>query len=336
MVVFAVVFVLRMAADVAPSTRWLRWTTPFGWSERIAPLTRNDLGPLGPALVTVLVLCGTAVALSARRDTGVGLLGSRDVARLRRFGLGSAFGLAVRQERATLAAWCTGVFASGLMLGVITKVTTDAVPESFNDTLDKFGVHGSLVRQYLGVAFLLIATIVALLPAGQIGAAADEETSGRLVHVLTRATRRRDWFVGRLVLAAAAIVIAAVLAGFGTWLGAQVQGVHLGLATLIGAGLNVVPVALVALGIGAVVCAIVPRRAASAVYIVVLGSIVVDLSASLVSDLHGLEHLSLFHYMALAPAAQVSATGIVATTGAGVALCALATWLFCRRDFSSS
>jgi ABC-2 type transport system permease protein len=335
MVVFGVAFVLRMVADSSAGTRWLLWTTPFGWSERMRPLTDNNVGPLVPALVTVLVLGGVAVALASRRDVGDGLLASRDVARLRPFGLGSAFGLTVRRELAPLSGWLVGAFASGLMLGVIAKITTGSVPKSLDDTLDKFGVHGTLVQQYLGVAFLLVATIVALLPAGQVGAAADEETSGRLVHVLARATRRRDWFGGRLALAAAAVVLASLVAGLGTWFGAAVQHVDLGFWSMLGAGLNVAPIALVALGIGAVACAISPRRAGAAVYALVIWSIVIDLSASLVSGLHGLQYLSLFHYMALVPAHRADALQLTLVTVLAAVLCTGATIAFCRRDLKA-
>jgi ABC-2 type transport system permease protein len=333
-VVFAVAFALRMIADAGPGTRWLRWATPFGWSELIHPLTQNNLGPIVPMFVAVLALCAIAVALSSRRDAGAGVLASRDVARLRPFGLGSAFGLTLRRELPVLSAWATGALATGLMFGVIAKVTADQVPKSFKDTLDKFGVHGRLSDQYLGVAFLLVAAIVALLPAGQVGAAADEETSGRLVHVLTRRTRRTGWFAGRLALAGTAVVVAGFLAGLGTWLGATSQGLHLALSTTIGAGLNVVPTALVALGFGAVALAVVPRSAATVVYSVTIWSFVVDLSASLLPKLHWLERLSLFHYMALAPATNPDPWTLTVTTAAAATLCVIATLLFRRRDLN--
>jgi hypothetical protein len=41
------------------------------------------------------------------------------------------------------------------------------------------------------------------------------------------------------------------------WLGAQSQGVHLPFSRMVGAGLNVVPTALAALGIGALVLSVV-------------------------------------------------------------------------------
>jgi putative exporter of polyketide antibiotics len=244
--------------------------------------------------------------------------------------------MTLRRELAPRVAWCAGAFAAGLMLGFIAKVTADSVPKSFKDTLDKFGVHGTLVQQYLGVAFLLVATIVALLPAGQVGAAGDEETSGRLVHLLTRTTRRRDWFGGRLALAAAAVVLASLLAGIGTWLGAAAQHIDLGFWSMLSAGLNVAPTALVALGVGALVCSISPRNAATAVYAIVIWSIVVDLSASLVTGLHGLDYLSLFHYMTLVPAHSAEPGQLTVMTLLAIALCTAATFVFCRRSLSTS
>ncbi len=44
--VLAVSFVLRMIADSGSGTRWLAWTTPFGWSEHVHPFTRNDVRPV--------------------------------------------------------------------------------------------------------------------------------------------------------------------------------------------------------------------------------------------------------------------------------------------------
>ena len=201
------------------------------------------------------------------------------------------------------------------------------------DTLDKFGVQGSFVSQYFGVAFLLVATVVALLPAGQVGAAADEETSGRLVHVLTRTTRRtRVGSPGGSRLGRGSHRCVGLLAGVGSWLGAKSQGVDVSFTSMLGAGLNVVPIAFVALGVGAVVLSIVPRAAATTVYSIVVWSLVVDLSASLVSGLGWLEHVSLFHYMALAPAQSLEPAALAVTTAVAVGLCVAATSRFCHRD----
>ena len=332
--VFGVAFVLRMVGDAGRGTRWVLWATPFGWTELMAPFTENDLRPLLPAALCVTVLALAAVNLAARRDVGDGLLSSRDVAPIRPFGLRSPEGLAARLSIPVLVAWCAGATLTGLVLGIIAKITATSVP-SMTDMLGRFGVEGAFVNQYLGVAFLLVASVVALLPAGQIGAACDEEVSGRLVHLLVSPTTRRRWFVGHVTITAIAVVAAGLLAGVGTWVGAVSQGVDLDPASTIGAGLNVVPTALVALGIGAVGLSIAPRAASRAVYAVIIWSLLIDLLASMVSSLTWLGHLSLFHYLALAPAQPVELRTIAATLGVALALCALATVRFTRRDIAT-
>jgi ABC-2 type transport system permease protein len=104
--IFGVIFAIRMIADSGPSTRWLLWATPFGWTERMRPLTDNDLWPLVPAGAAVLVLGAAAIVLASKRDTGDGVLASRDVVPLRPFGLRSAFGMTARLELPVLVAWC--------------------------------------------------------------------------------------------------------------------------------------------------------------------------------------------------------------------------------------
>jgi ABC-2 type transport system permease protein len=330
--VFGVAFVLRMMADSGPGTHWLLWTTPFGWSELMSPFSANDSWPLLPTAFATVGLAAGAIALAARRDAGDGVLASQDVTPVRPFGLRTQFGLSARLELPGLSGWCVGALAAGLSFGIIAKMTTASIPPSMADTLDKFGVRGSFVDQYFGVVFLLVATIVALLPAGQVGAACDEETSGRSVHLMARPVRRSAWLGGRLALGAVGIVAAAVLAGLGAWLGARTQGLDVGLVRMLGAGANVIPTALVALGIGAVVLAVAPRAAAGAVYGVVIWSLLVDLLGSMVAGLAWTEHLSLFHYMALAPAQAAEARTLAVTAAVGAALCVLATVLFDRRD----
>lgn len=332
MAVFGVLFVVRMASDSGPSAHWLRWASPFGWVELVDPFGSPDLRPLLLAAVATGLLAVAAVAGASRRDAGDGLLASTDTAPMSRRGLGSTLGLTIRLDLGVLVAWCTGALVTGLSLGLVAKVADTSIPDSMASTLDRFGARGSFVEQYLGVAFLMVATVVALIPAGQLGAAAAEEGSGRLVHVLAGPVRRRSWICGRLGVALVAIVVAGVLAGIGTWLGALSQGVSVDLATMLGAGLNVVPTAVLVLGLGSVVLALAPRAAAISVYVLVIGSLLIDLVADMVSGLHWLGRASVFHYLALAPGTPVEASTVAITTLLGLALCGAAIALFERRD----
>lgn len=330
--VFGVSFLLRMVADSGHRASWLLWTTPFGWIERTRPLTHPDWRPMVLSAVAVAALVTLAVRLSARRDLGAAVLASADSREVRPFGLGSPGGLLVRLEWPVLIGWLAGTALAGLAYGVIADVASKAIQGGTNDMLDRLGAHGSVTRQYFGVVFLLLATLVALIPAGQLGAAADDEDDGRLELVLAQPVRRRTVLLQRLGLTAAAMVAAALLGSLAAWAGARSQGVPIGFATLAGAGLNVLPVAFLVLGVGALVLAFWPRLAGPAVYAAVAWSLVVYLLASLVDPVRWLQGLSAFHYLSLAPAEPVELTTTLGTSVVAVGLLVAAVLVAGRRD----
>lgn len=333
--IFGATFVLRMLADAGPSTHWISWTTPFGWIELMAPFTQNNAWPLIPTVLSIAGLSIASLILASRRDAGVGILTSHDRTQLRPFGLSSALGLSARLDLAVLGAWCAGAVASGFALGMIAKITTVAVPSSIDTALQKFGVQGSFTKQYFSIAFIFIAVVAALIPASQLGAAGEEETSGRLVQIVTSPVSRSAWIGGRLALTAAAIVAAGILGSFGAWLGAVSQGVSLDLPQLLLAGVNVVPIALVSLGIGAVVFSLAPRFAARAVYVVIIWSALAYILGPIVFHADWMTRVSLFHYMALAPANNPQVSTLALTTAVAAALCGVAVLLFKHRDIHS-
>ena len=328
-------FVLRMASDAGDRTAWLAWLTPFGWAELVHPYTRPDARPLVLALVVTLALACSAVVLAGRRDVGDGVLAGRDTSPVRPFGLRTALGLSLRLELPTLVAWVTGALLTGLLLGAFAVVTTQDVPSGMRDMLSRYGLRGSFLEEFLGLAFLLLGTVVALLPASQTSAAVAEETSGRLVHLVAGPVDRRTWFAGRLLVTVAAVLAAALLGGAGVWAGAAVQGLHLDLLLMLGAALNVVPTALVALGVGSLVLSAAPRAAGAAVYAVVVWSVFADLLAPLTGALASLGTVSLFHWMALLPGEAADPVAVVVTTAVGLAACAAGVVLLARRDLRS-
>jgi ABC-2 type transport system permease protein len=329
---FGLALGLRMIADAGPQTHWLLWVTPLGWAELMRPFTENNAWPLLPAALAVLSLGAASAMLAARRDVGGGVFLGHDARRPRSAGLTSAGAFSVRLELPVLLAWCLGAAVTGLVLGTFAKIATTGSVDTLRDNLDRYGVQGTFLSQLLGIEFLLVATVVALLPAGQLSAAEAEETSGRLVHLLARPVRRATWLLGRLVLSGTAVVSAGLLAGLGLWLGAWLQGIDLGLGTLLGAGLNVVPTALVALGLGAVTFSVAARASAVGVYTLVIWSMFTNLLTPLIPALTWMDRLSLFHYMALVPGQDADAGTVIATAALGVLLCGVATALFANRD----
>jgi ABC-2 type transport system permease protein len=336
MTVFAVGVALRMLADSGPSTRWLLWTTPFGWTERMRPFTAPDPRPLVAAAVVTTILVVAGWMLARRRDVGDGVVVATDRAAMRRFGLSSPGAFVVREQLGSIAAWLIGVFVGAVCLGVVAKAVNHALSGASVRVIRRFGVAGTLVQDYFGIAFLLLAATIALVPAPQLTSAAEDDDEGRLGLLLALPVARRRHFATRVALAFGTATMSAVLAGAGAWIGAASQGIDVGLGTLLGAGLNVVPVAAVVLGIGALMLALIPRAAAPVVYAVVVACLVVDFVASLVTSTHWLERASLFHYMALAPAKPVDAVATSILLVIATALMVAATEVFARRAVRAS
>ncbi|MGH3903443.1 MAG: ABC transporter permease, partial [Pseudonocardiaceae bacterium] len=74
-------FLLRVVGDIsglsAGALSWLSWLSPIGWVQRIRPYGGDDWWPLALPAGLTAVLALAAVALSARRDVGAGLLPPR-------------------------------------------------------------------------------------------------------------------------------------------------------------------------------------------------------------------------------------------------------------------
>lgn len=336
MAAVGVAFAIRMVSDASASLHWVRWATPLGWPLLVEPFEGPSWGPLVLAAIVALALGVVACLLAERRDVGSGLLVRHDARPARLRGLGSTGGLALRLEGPTLVAWASAAALTGLLYGMVAKLVTSDLPASMSDVLDQFGAKGALIDQYFGVVFLLVACVVALIPANQIGAAAEEETSGRVVRILAGPTTRARWLTERLLLAAATIVVAALVAALCTWAAAAAQGVSIGLTRMLGAGLNVVPSALLALGIGALLLSVAPRHAGAITYVVVLLSVVVDLVASIASGWRWLDQLSIFHRLALYPSEPVSLPSTIGVLVVAIAWCAVAVATFARRDLHSA
>jgi ABC-2 type transport system permease protein len=318
--VLGVSYALRMVADSGTGLGWLRWASPLGWIEQLQPLTGPHPLALLPiaGLTAVLGLC--TVRLAGARDLRGSTFPDRasSVAHTRLvFG---PSGLNVRLMRPSVAGWGAGIAAYGLVLGLVAKSAGSAISSSSSLTraLSRLGAIGA--EAYLGVAFLLMAVLVAFVAAGQISATRAEEAEGRLDHLLVRPVSRSSWLAGRLVVATIVVLAGGLTAGVFTWLGAASQDTGVGFASVLDAGLNVVPPALCILGIGAFVFGVWPRASGVATYGVLVWSFLVELVGGIVGLNHWVLDTSVFHQMSAAPAVSPNWT----TGGALLALGAMA------------
>jgi ABC-2 type transport system permease protein len=247
--VFGVAYLLRAVAASGTSLRWLRWASPLGWVDELRPLTGSRPLALLPIVATTVVLAGLAIVLAGRRDLGASVLPTSDTAPPRTRQLNSPLALAYRLGRGTAAGWIAGLGAGGLILGMSTKTMQDVWANQSGGVFARLGgTTGGAT--YLGLVFLIVALLVGVAAAGQVAATREEEAEGYLDHLLARPVARRSWLAGRLAVAATALVGAGVVTGLLTWVGAASTGADLRVATVLAAGVNVVPAGIFVLGVG--------------------------------------------------------------------------------------
>jgi ABC-2 type transport system permease protein len=193
-------FALRMVGDSSSGLHWLVWLSPLGWVEQFRPLTDPNLLAILPVLGLIFLTTAITLRLSATRDVGAATLPERSATRAHVALLGGSTGLALRLMRPMAFGWLFAVAAFSLLIGTTAASSTTDVAgtNGIEKAVERLGGHGSPVADYLGLTFLVIALLVALISAGQITAIRTEEADGNLENLLVRPKGRISWFAGRL------------------------------------------------------------------------------------------------------------------------------------------
>ena len=321
--------------DTVPGAGWLRWATPLGWAELLRPLTGpQPLVLLLPAVTTALLLALTA-GLARRRDVGAGLFPRDDSADPRLWLLSSPTAQALRSQATVVIAWLAATAALLMILGVVShSLSTADVPANAQRQIAKLG-SGSIVTPtgYIAFLFLFVALAICLFGCTQISALRRDEEQ-QLESVLAQPVSRSNWLAGRLILATFAAAAIALAAGIAAWVGATAAGVHVPLPSLLEAGVNALPIAILFLGLGGLAYALVPRVAAGIMYGLVAVAFLWQLVGALIGPPHWVLDLSPFAHLALVPTQpfQPVSAAVMVTVGVLGVISSLVA--FSRRDIA--
>jgi ABC-2 type transport system permease protein len=334
--VIGAAFLIRLVADSTSGLAWLRWASPLGWTENLQPLTGSRPLPFVPIVILTVGAVGASIVAAARRDLGASLLPSRDSRRAQLRLLGSPEGLAVRLVRPVALGWAAGLLVLGAVMGLVAKAAASAITSSpaVEQALRRIGGHGTGAKAYLGIALSTVAALIAFAAAGQVQATRTEESSGRLDHLLVGPVSRSRWLTGRVGVAGAMAFLLGLLATAGAWAGAATQGGGVGFATMMDAGVNLVPPALCVLGIGILAYGFWPRLAATVAYAVVAWSFVVQLVATFVTNNRLLVDSSVLAHIPPVPAAAPNWTAAGTLVVLGLLTAGLGGLSFVRRDLA--
>jgi len=212
--VIAVAFALRAVGDVQDNG--LSYFSPIGWSQAINPFGATVLWPLMVLVAAIAVAFGGAIALVMRRDVGAGLIDQRPGPPTAPRSLLSAFGLAWRLQRTTLAWWCVGIAFMGATFGSVLSEIESFVDEmeSMREVLEQMGMSGDAVRE--GFITFILSLVALIAAAGVIQSMLrprGEELAGRAEPVLAGHVSRTSWLGAHLLLSLLAAPVFMVVAG---------------------------------------------------------------------------------------------------------------------------
>jgi ABC-2 type transport system permease protein len=331
---FGVAFVVRMVAASASGLRWMRWVSPLGWIDTLHPLTGSQPLALVPLAMLIGALAWGTVRLAGARDLGASALPDHERTAPHTRLLGGPTGLAVRLNRPVAVGWLVGLGGVGLLMGLVAKAATASITrsKSVQEALARLGAHTGGAGAYLGFAFVFIATMAALVAAGEVSATREEEAEGRLENLLVRPVGRFGWLAGRVGVAAVLIVTASLAGGVLAFVGAASQGSGVSLGRMLEAGLNVAPPALFVLGIGMLVYGATPRLAPIVAYALVVWSFLLELVGATIRLNHWLLDTSILRHIAPVPAVNPNWTSAGILFALGVAAAGVGAVLLERRD----
>lgn len=332
-------YLLRAIGDVSGQAggglSWLSWLSPIGWVQRIHPYGDARWWILAPAAVLSAVLATAAVALSARRDVGAGLLPPRPGPATGAPRLRTPLALAWRLHRGLLAGWIAGFAALGVVLGGVAMSVGDLLRDnqSLQDVFARIGGRAGIIDAYLAAIMGILGLIAAAYAIQATLRLRSEETSQRAEPVLATAVGRLQWAGSHLLFSvlgpAAALATAGLAAGLTH--GLNTGDVGRELPRVLAGAMVQLPAVWVLAAIAAALFGLLPRLVPAS-----WGALAVCLLFGLVGAALQLSHwlldVSPFTHIPKAPGAAVSATPLVWLVAAAVALATTGLIGLRRRD----
>ncbi|MGL5853357.1 MAG: ABC transporter permease, partial [Phycicoccus sp.] len=241
----------------------LVWLSPFGWQQQVGAYGADRWWPVLLLVGAAAVVGAGAVALTARRDAGAGLLHPRPGPPRASRTLGTALGFAVRMQRGTVLAWACGLATTAALFGAVGREVIALVED--NPTIgDILGTSGadSVLDAFFAFTTSFLAVVTTALPVSLALRLRTEEDDQRAEVLLATALPRTRWVGGWLAVSAGATVLCLALAGLAAGLAhALTSGETDRVLPLLGAALAQAPAVLLVAATAVLLLGWVPDRA---------------------------------------------------------------------------
>lgn len=331
-------FLLRAIGDIT-SAHWLLNLTPFGWIEKLQPLSDRQPQWLIPLLVLIVLLGVLTIFFAGKRDLGESTIADSATAKPRFGLLNSPLGATLRLTRANSLGWLSGVFVAAILYGLITKSTAQIFSQSagFHKVIHHLAQQQrvSSALAFLGIVFLLQMVLVMAYAASSVAAIRRDEAEGYIDNFLVRSTSRLRWLSGRLLLVVLVIALAGLLATLGTWGALASEHITVSFNILFRASVNALVPALLTVGVGVLAFGIRPRLTSIFAYAVLAWSFLIEIVSSGLNFNHWILDTSVLHQVTLAPAVSPNWTTNAVIAALTIILVCLGAFAFNRRDLAS-
>lgn len=342
--VLGVAFLLRAGGDAAgshSSLGWLSWVSPLGWLERIQPFAGESWIIFLAIVAFMIVFVADAVALSAHRDVGGGIMPIRLGPSDARSGLNNIFALAFRLNRGQMIGWTFGFAMAGLILGGIAKSAGAALNDTGNagirDLVHRLGGGAGISDAYLTSIMGVFGLAAAGYTIQTILQLRVEEIQGRAEYLLATAQPRLRWALAYLSFALVSPAVALAAAGLTSGLAYGLSGHDVGyqIPRVMAAAVIQLPAVWVLTGIALALFGVVPRLA-SASWIALAVCLLVDQIGAALRLSQTVEDISPFTHIPKLPGGGVTALPLVALIAIGGVLSAIGLARLRTRDLGAA
>ncbi len=330
---------VRIVAAASAAPEWVWWATPLGWLGFLHEIDQARTAVF-LAYLGLLVVLVAPTYLIADRDLDAGHLTlDRDVVRRTPRPVAGQVGLAVRLTAGPIRTWGLVAGFVALGFGLLARDFSEAVAdlETMAELTAMLGYPGMGTSEgIIGFAFSLVGIVLAVFAAGQAAGIREEEATWRIEHLLVRPVGRVRWLATRTATAAVAVALAALLAGVLGWVGTALVGMPIAFTDGVLAGLNLIPIAWLALGIGMAVLGLLPRLTAPVTYTFVIAAYLLDFVGAMLELPEAVLDLSPFRHLAAVPAADMDLGAALVMLAVALVGAVVGTVAFRRRDLQEA
>lgn len=333
-----VTLAVRLLAAATATPDWVWWATPFGWMGFLHDVDQARTAVFASFTALLVVLVGLALALG-RRELHSGLVGGEEATVKRARPLRSPASLALRLTSGPAVMWGAIIGILALALGLLAHDFVAAMDEMATMVVvvaEQFGVVIDTIEGIVAMAFFFGAPLLAAFAAGQTAAIREEEASWRIEHLLVRPVGRTRWLANRVLVSVAALVAVALVGGVAAWAGAAIGGAPISAGAALLAGLNIVPVGLLALGVGIAAFGLAPRLTAPLTYGLVVAAFLLDFVGPFLDLPNWALELSPFRHVAAVPAVDMNVGAALVMIAVGAVCLVIGAVAFRRRDLQEA